>query len=68
MSLHGARRKYALRLNEHRSKSCEAVNLVLDEYIGHVAHRIQELKAPQKQLVLCEASAHKNAMWPTARS
>ncbi|MEN9395594.1 MAG: Cd(II)/Pb(II)-responsive transcriptional regulator [Pseudomonadota bacterium] len=40
-----------LRLKEDPSKSCEAVNQVLDEHIGHVAHRIQELKALQKQLV-----------------
>ena len=40
-----------LRLKEDPSKSCEAVNQVLDERIGHVAHRIQELKALQKQLV-----------------
>lgn len=40
-----------LRLKEDPGKSCEAVNQVLDEHIGHVAHRIQELKALQKQLV-----------------
>lgn len=40
-----------LRLKEDTSKSCEAVNQVLDEHIEHVAHRLQELKALQKQLV-----------------
>lgn len=40
-----------LTLKEAPNESCEAVNQVLDEHIAHVAQRIQELKALQKQLV-----------------
>lgn len=40
-----------LSLKEAPNESCEAVNHVLDEHIEHVAQRIRELKALQKQLV-----------------
>lgn len=40
-----------LTLKEAPNESCEAVNHVLDEHIEHVAQRIRELKALQKQLV-----------------
>lgn len=40
-----------LALKEAPNESCEAVNQVLDEHIEHVAQRIRELKALQKQLV-----------------
>lgn len=40
-----------LALKEAPDESCEAVNHVLDEHIEHVAKRIRELKALQKQLV-----------------
>ncbi|MGE5453204.1 MAG: Cd(II)/Pb(II)-responsive transcriptional regulator [Acidobacteriota bacterium] len=39
-----------LSLREKPHDSCEAVNKVLDDHIEHVAQRIQELKALQKQL------------------
>lgn len=44
-----------LKLRETPEESCEAVNHVLDEHIGHVAKRIQELKALQKQLTALRA-------------
>lgn len=31
-------------------KSCDEVNVLLDEHIGHVAHRIAELKALEREL------------------
>ena len=40
-----------LHFKDAPSENCGEVNALLDEHIGHVAHRIQELKALQKQLV-----------------
>lgn len=39
-----------LRFKDAPSDSCGQVNTLLDEHIGHVAHRIQELRALEKQL------------------
>lgn len=39
-----------LRLKDAPSQSCEEVNRVLDEHIGHVAQRIDELTALKAQL------------------
>lgn len=44
-----------LALKDAPTLSCEAVNQVLDEHIGHVAERIRQLKALQKQLVALRA-------------
>jgi Cd(II)/Pb(II)-responsive transcriptional regulator len=41
-----------LRLREKPQKDCSEVNAVLDEHIGHVKHRIRELRALQKDLLL----------------
>jgi DNA-binding transcriptional MerR regulator len=39
-------------LREKPQKDCSEVNAVLDEHIGHVAQRIRELRALQKDLLL----------------
>lgn len=39
-----------LRLRDAPSEDCGEVNALLDEHIGHVAHRIRELKTLQKDL------------------
>ena len=39
-----------LDIKDHPSKSCGDVNDLLDEHIGHVAARIKELRALEKQL------------------
>jgi Cd(II)/Pb(II)-responsive transcriptional regulator len=39
-----------LRLRDSPSEDCGAVNELLDDHIGHVAQRIRELKALQKDL------------------
>ncbi|HIV71384.1 MAG TPA: Cd(II)/Pb(II)-responsive transcriptional regulator [Candidatus Aquabacterium excrementipullorum] len=39
-----------LRFKDAPQDDCGEVNRVLDEHIGHVAHRIRELKALEKQL------------------
>lgn len=44
-----------LKLRKTPQQSCEAVNQVLDEHIEHVAKRIRELKALQKQLTTLRA-------------
>lgn len=40
-----------LRYKDAPEQDCGAVNQLLDEHVGHVAQRIQELRALQKQLV-----------------
>lgn len=40
-----------LTFKDNPEKHCAAVNLLLDEHIGHVAERITELNALSKQLV-----------------
>jgi Cd(II)/Pb(II)-responsive transcriptional regulator len=44
-----------LRLREKPRKDCSEVNTVLDEHIGHVAQRIRELRALQKDLKVLRA-------------
>lgn len=44
-----------LTLRQAPDESCEAINRVLDEHIKHVAERIRELKALQKQLIALRA-------------
>lgn len=44
-----------LALKDAPMESCEAVNQVLDAHIGHVAERIRQLKALQKQLLALRA-------------
>lgn len=39
-----------LRLRDAPSQDCGEVNTLLDEHIGHVTHRIRELRALQKDL------------------
>jgi len=39
-----------LRLRDAPSQDCREVNAVLDEHIGHVDHRIRELRALQRSL------------------
>jgi len=39
-----------LRFKEAPTENCGEVNSLLDEHIGHVAHRIRELKALEKNL------------------
>ena len=39
-----------LRLRDAPSQDCAEVNALLDEHIGHVTHRIRELRALQKDL------------------
>jgi Cd(II)/Pb(II)-responsive transcriptional regulator len=39
-----------LRFKDSPSEDCGQVNALLDEHIGHVAHRIRELRALQTQL------------------
>ena len=39
-----------LRLRDAPRENCGKVNLLLDEHIGHVAARIRELKAREKEL------------------
>lgn len=39
-----------LEFRDAPEKNCGGVNALLDEHIGHVAHRITELKALEKQL------------------
>ena len=39
-----------LRLRDAPRENCGKVNLLLDEHIGHVASRIRELKALEKEL------------------
>ncbi|MBN9206138.1 Cd(II)/Pb(II)-responsive transcriptional regulator [Methylibium petroleiphilum] len=39
-----------LRLRDAPSQDCGEVNALLDEHIGHVTHRIRELRALQKDL------------------
>jgi Cd(II)/Pb(II)-responsive transcriptional regulator len=38
--------------------NCEQVNVLLDEHIGHVAQRIQELRALEQQLKNLRAQCH----------
>ena len=44
-----------LRLREKPSKDCGEVNALLDEHIEHVAQRIRELRALEKDLKLLRA-------------
>jgi Cd(II)/Pb(II)-responsive transcriptional regulator len=39
-----------LRFKDAPSEDCGEVNALLDDHIGHVAHRIRELRALEKQL------------------
>lgn len=39
-----------LRFKDAPQEDCGEVNALLDEHIGHVAHRIQELRGLEKQL------------------
>jgi Cd(II)/Pb(II)-responsive transcriptional regulator len=39
-----------LRLRDAPQESCDEVNALLDEHIGHVAQRMRELRALEKQL------------------
>lgn len=39
-----------LRFKEAPQEDCAAVNALLEEHIGHVAHRIDELRGLEKQL------------------
>jgi len=39
-----------IRLRESPAADCGGINELLDEHIGHVAHRIGELRALQKEL------------------
>ncbi|MBL8362442.1 MAG: MerR family DNA-binding protein, partial [Rubrivivax sp.] len=39
-----------LRLRDAPSQDCGEVNALLDEHIGHVTHRIRELRTLQKDL------------------
>ncbi len=39
-----------LRFKNAPQEDCGAVNVLLDEHIGHVSHRIRELRALEKQL------------------
>lgn len=47
--------RYLLRFKETPQKNCEGVNELLDEHIGHVAERIQELRQLEKQLKVLRA-------------
>ena len=40
-----------LKFKDAPQDNCSEVNLLLDKHIGHVAHRIQELKVLEKQLI-----------------
>jgi Cd(II)/Pb(II)-responsive transcriptional regulator len=44
-----------LRFKETPQANCEGVNELLDEHIGHVAERIRELRALEKQLNVLRA-------------
>lgn len=44
-----------LRLRDAPSQDCGEVNALLDEHIGHVTHRIRELRALQKDLKVLRA-------------
>ena len=39
-----------LRFRDAPTENCGAVNALLDEHIGHVAHRVKELRQLEKQL------------------
>jgi Cd(II)/Pb(II)-responsive transcriptional regulator len=39
-----------LRFRDAPAENCSAVNALLDEHIGHVTHRIRELRLLEKQL------------------
>ena len=45
-----------LRLRDTPPKDCGEVNVLLDEHIGHVAQRIRELRALEKELKALRAS------------
>jgi len=45
-----------LRLRDAPSQDCGEVNALLDEHIGHVAQRIRELRALEKELKALRAS------------
>ena len=44
-----------LRLRDSPSEDCGEVNALLDEHIGHVTHRIRELRTLQKDLTTLRA-------------
>ncbi|MBY0574722.1 MAG: Cd(II)/Pb(II)-responsive transcriptional regulator [Undibacterium sp.] len=48
-----------LKFKDTPQDNCSEVNFILDKHIGHVAHRIKELKVLEKQLIslrkLCQA-------------
>ena len=45
-----------LRLRDAPAQDCGEVNALLDEHIGHVNHRIRELRALQKELKTLRAN------------
>lgn len=47
-----------LRLRDAPPKDCGEVNALIDEHIGHVAQRIRELRALEKELKALRASCH----------
>lgn len=44
-----------LRLRDAPSETCSEVNALLDEHIGHVAQRVRELRALERELKLLRA-------------
>lgn len=51
-----------LRFRDAPQEDCGEVNVLLDEHIGHVAHRIRELRVLEKQLRALRAEcAHPHA-------
>lgn len=47
-----------LHFRDMPDESCDRVNALLDEHIGHVEERIKELKKLKKQLLLLRESCH----------
>jgi Cd(II)/Pb(II)-responsive transcriptional regulator len=45
-----------LRFKDHPEEDCGSVNALLDAHIGHVAERIRELRALQRQLMALRAA------------
>jgi len=49
-----------LHYKDHPQDDCTEVNALLDEHIGHVAQRIRDLKALERQLKALRASCHQS--------
>lgn len=49
-----------LRFKDSPHENCEQVNDLLDEHIGHVAARIKELRALERQLKTLRESCHES--------